>query len=54
MQKDRIESYEGEIEEVEELTEVQKAAKIEVDEAFEEGRNVLLHGVTSSEKPIFI
>lgn len=50
MQKDRIESYEGEIEEVEELTEVQKAAKIEVDEAFEEGRNVLLHGVTSSGK----
>ncbi|REC54060.1 primosomal protein N' [Chryseobacterium piscium] len=50
MQKDRIESYEGEIEEVEELTEVQKAAKNEVDEAFEEGRNVLLHGVTSSGK----
>jgi len=48
MQKDRIESYEGEIEEVEELSEVQKAAKAEVDEAFEEGRNVLLHGVTSS------
>lgn len=50
MQKDRIESYEGEIEEVEELTEIQKAAKNEVDEAFEEGRNVLLHGVTSSGK----
>ncbi|MGI9652722.1 replication restart helicase PriA [Chryseobacterium sp. RLHN22] len=50
MQKDRIESYEGEIEEVEELTEVQKTAKIEVNEAFEEGRNVLLHGVTSSGK----
>lgn len=50
MQKDRIESYDGEIEEVEELTEIQKAAKNEVDEAFEEGKNVLLHGVTSSGK----
>lgn len=50
MQKDRIESYEGEIEEIEELSEQQKIAKSEIDEAFEEGRNVLLHGVTSSGK----
>ncbi|WP_326984550.1 primosomal protein N' [Chryseobacterium sp. MYb264] len=50
MQKDRIESYEGEIEEIEELSEAQKSAKAEVDEAFEEGQNVLLHGVTSSGK----
>jgi primosomal protein N' (replication factor Y) len=50
MQKDRIESYEGEIEELEELSEEQKEAKIEIDEAFEEGKNVLLHGVTSSGK----
>ncbi|PVV61367.1 primosomal protein N' [Chryseobacterium sp. HMWF035] len=50
MQKDRIESYEGEIEEIEELSEAQKEAKNEVDEAFEEGKNVLLHGVTSSGK----
>lgn len=50
MQKDRIESYEGEIEEIEELSEEQKAAKSEIDEAFEEGKNVLLHGVTSSGK----
>lgn len=50
MQKDRIESYEGEIEELEELSEAQKSAKEEVDEAFEEGKNVLLHGVTSSGK----
>lgn len=50
MQKDRIESYEGEIEEIEELSEAQKEAKAEVDEAFEEGKNVLLHGVTSSGK----
>ncbi|REC73063.1 primosomal protein N' [Chryseobacterium elymi] len=50
MQKDRIESYEGEIEELEELSEEQKQAKTEIDEAFEEGKNVLLHGVTSSGK----
>ncbi|MBL1222779.1 primosomal protein N' [Chryseobacterium sp. L7] len=50
MQKDRIESYEGEIEELDELSEQQKEAKIEIDEAFEEGKNVLLHGVTSSGK----
>lgn len=50
MQKDRIESYEGEIEEIEELSEEQKVAKQEIDEAFEENKNVLLHGVTSSGK----
>lgn len=50
MQKDRIESYDGEIEELEELSEQQKTAKTEIDEAFEEGKNVLLHGVTSSGK----
>lgn len=50
MQKDRIESYEGEIEELDELSEQQKEAKVEIDEAFEEGQNVLLHGVTSSGK----
>jgi primosomal protein N' (replication factor Y) len=50
MQKDRIESYQGEIEELEKLSESQKLAKTEVDEAFEEGKNVLLHGVTSSGK----
>jgi primosomal protein N' (replication factor Y) (superfamily II helicase) len=50
MQKDRLESYEGEIEELEELSEAQKSAKAEIDEAFEEGKNVLLHGVTSSGK----
>ncbi len=50
LQKDRLESYEGETEELEELTELQKIAKSEVDEAFGEGKNVLLHGVTSSGK----
>ncbi|MBK1895781.1 replication restart helicase PriA [Chryseobacterium paridis] len=49
-QKDRLESYEGEIEEIEELSESQKKAKEEIDQAFEEKRNVLLHGVTSSGK----
>lgn len=50
LQKDRIESYEGEIEEIEELSEAQKEAKAEIDEAFEEKKNVLIHGVTSSGK----
>lgn len=50
LQKDRLESYEGEIEEIEELSESQKEATEEIDAAFEEKRNVLLHGVTSSGK----
>lgn len=50
LQKDRLESYEGEIEEIEELSESQKEAKSEIDKAFEEKKNVLLHGVTSSGK----
>ena len=50
LQKDRIESFEGEIEEIEELSEAQKEAKAEIDEAFEEKKNVLIHGVTSSGK----
>lgn len=50
LQKDRIESYDGEIEDVEELTEIQKTAVVEIDEAFSEDKNVLLHGVTSSGK----
>jgi len=50
LQKDRIESYEGEIEEIEELSKAQKEANAEIDEAFEEKKNVLIHGVTSSGK----
>ncbi len=50
VQKDRLESYEGEIEELEELSDNQLWAKQQIDEAFEENRNVLLHGVTSSGK----
>ncbi|WP_292011076.1 primosomal protein N' [Chryseobacterium sp.] len=50
LQKDRLESYEGEIEELEELSENQILAKHQIDEAFKENKNVLLHGVTSSGK----
>ncbi|MGZ5273352.1 MAG: primosomal protein N' family DNA-binding protein, partial [Kaistella sp.] len=50
LQKDRLESYQGEIEELEKLTEQQLQAKNEIDGAFAEGKNVLLHGVTSSGK----
>mgnify|MGYP001611408355 FL=1 len=50
LQKDRLEAYQGEIEEIEKLTHDQLIAKKEIDEAFDEGRNVLLHGVTSSGK----
>lgn len=50
LRKDRLESYEGNIEAIEELSEAQKKAKSDIDVAFEEGKNVLLHGVTSSGK----
>ena len=50
LQKDRLEIYEGETEELEKLSDIQLQAKSEIDEAFEEQKNVLLHGVTSSGK----
>ena len=50
LEKDRLQSYEGEIEEIEKLTDAQTEAKEKVDIAFENGRNVLLHGITSSGK----
>lgn len=50
LQKDRLQSYEGEIEILDQLTDAQLFAKQEVDEAFSKGKNVLLHGVTSSGK----
>ena len=50
LQKDRLESYQGEIEDLEKLTDHQLQAKKEIDDAFAEGKNVLLHGVTSSGK----
>ena len=50
LEKDRLHSYEGEIEEIEKLSVAQMEAKEKVDAAFEKNRNVLLHGVTSSGK----
>lgn len=50
LQKDRINYYEGEIEDLEKLTAAQLQAKKEIDTAFLEDKNVLLHGVTSSGK----
>ncbi|MBU8881733.1 primosomal protein N' [Kaistella sp. DKR-2] len=50
IQKDRLETYEGEIENIEKLTDAQLLSGKEIDEAFESGKNVLLHGVTSSGK----
>ncbi len=50
LQKDRQTGYEGELEEIEELSEVQKKAIAEIDAAFSANKNVLLHGVTSSGK----
>ncbi|SFH87104.1 replication restart DNA helicase PriA [Halpernia frigidisoli] len=50
LQKDRLKSYEGKTEDLEALTELQKIAKSEIDQAFENDKNVLLHGVTASGK----
>lgn len=50
LEKDRLESYEGEIEAIEKLTDAQKKTVSEISQAFEEEKNVLLHGVTSSGK----
>lgn len=50
LQQDRLQSYEGEKEALEELTEEQKNAVQSIDEAFAEQKNVLLHGVTGSGK----
>ncbi len=50
LEKERIESYEGEIEAIEELTQAQKTAVSEINLAFGVDKNILLHGVTSSGK----
>ena len=50
LEKDRIDSYDGELEEIEQLTENQKLAVSEINKAFDEDKNVLLHGITSSGK----
>lgn len=50
LQKDRIERYQGETEDLEQLTDLQTEVKKQIDEAFTNNKNVLLHGVTSSGK----
>ncbi len=50
LEKDRIDSYDGELEEIEQLNENQKLAVSEINKAFDEEKNVLLHGITSSGK----
>lgn len=48
--KDRLASYEGETEELEVLSDIQKEALQHINTAFSEEKNVLLHGVTASGK----
>ena len=50
LETDRIDSYEGELEDIEQLTENQKLAVSEINKAFDEDKSVLLHGITSSGK----
>jgi len=50
LKKDRIEHYEGETEDLEPLSEEQQEASNQIGTAFAKGKNVLLHGVTSSGK----
>lgn len=50
LESDRIQKYDGELEKIEQLSPTQQQAKNEIDVAFSEGKNVLLHGVTSSGK----
>lgn len=50
LKKDRLESYDGDIETLEKLTDLQKVATEEINVAFGENFNVLLHGVTASGK----
>lgn len=50
LETDRIQKYSGNLEEIEPLSAPQLQAKKEIDQAFAEGKNVLLHGVTASGK----
>ncbi|MFC6267940.1 replication restart helicase PriA [Frigoriflavimonas asaccharolytica] len=50
LEKDRLQSYEGEIEEIDSLSDAQNLINEEIEEAFSKNENVLLHGVTSSGK----
>lgn len=50
LQQDRLQSYTGEIEALETLTEHQQNALQEMKTGFEQNKNILLHGVTGSGK----
>lgn len=50
LQQDRLATYDGDIESIEPLSVAQQKAKKEIDIAFSNKKNVLLHGVTSSGK----
>lgn len=50
LEENRVKIYSGVTEEIEELSPLQKEASDKIDEAFQGGKNVLLHGVTSSGK----
>lgn len=50
LETDRLKKYEGELEEIEQLSSLQLQVKKEIDNAFSKGKNVLLHGVTASGK----
>lgn len=50
LETDRIQQYQGDLEKIESLSPAQSKAKEKIDFAFSEGKNVLLHGVTSSGK----
>ncbi len=50
LQKDRIDSYDGDLEQIEQLTDLQQKALWEIVKEYEEKDVVLLHGVTGSGK----
>lgn len=50
LQQDRLQSYDGEIEALEKLTDNQQRVLLEIKSGFEQNKNVLLHGVTGSGK----
>lgn len=50
LEEDRIKKFDGDLEVLESLSEIQLQAKQGIDQAFKNGKNVLLHGVTSSGK----
>lgn len=50
LQQDRLQAYSGETEALEQLSEAQAEALTAINKAFNENKNVLLHGVTASGK----